>query len=331
MKNLFKTAMTFAIAIVTMMVINNVNATTSFAGGIDDVDITREVTKVTNPVSNTFTYTITADSSNPSGGVTGAPTTTTIVFDAVNPSSNKATATGKLDFSGASFTKRGDYKFTIAETSSSNSSIYPVDDTTYDVYVQVTNELDSEEVPTGNLIATVIPKDELKFTSEPILTNLSLSKKVKGNNADINEYFEFEITFTRATNGDKYKVTGQSKSGAATECTVGSTCTVYLKHGETVTVGKDGSLDQIPVGVSYTITEKGATDYETKVDGTDGKATPSKTTEESSANNKTEFVNKKTSAVVTGVMLTVIPFIILLVVAGVGIIIIKKLKTKETK
>ena len=51
------------------------------------ITVTREVEDVTNPVTNTFTYTITQDSSNPDT-VTGAPTTLQIAFNGENPNAS---------------------------------------------------------------------------------------------------------------------------------------------------------------------------------------------------------------------------------------------------
>ena len=63
----------------------------------DEITLTRTVSGVTNPVTNTFTYTMTADSNNP-GTVTGMPSPIQIVFNNTAPNgSNVATILGFSD------------------------------------------------------------------------------------------------------------------------------------------------------------------------------------------------------------------------------------------
>ena len=96
---------------------------------IDDIStatISRTIKNGYGSIHETFNYTVTADSDNPTGA-TGAPTSATIVFnDTVSPVSDiKKTTT--LNFGSMQFEKIGDYSYVIREASSSNDAIYPTD------------------------------------------------------------------------------------------------------------------------------------------------------------------------------------------------------------
>ena len=95
------------ITVLTMsLFISNVNAAATISQGDlnSTVTVTRNVTGVTNPVTNTFGYTITEDSGyNTAGTVTGSPTISNIVFNGTTPSGGTATETGTVNFAGVSF------------------------------------------------------------------------------------------------------------------------------------------------------------------------------------------------------------------------------------
>lgn len=317
-------------------------AETSVTGTPTSLTITREVNNVTNPVTNTFTYTVEADASNPAA-VTDLPTGVQVVFNNVSPTSNKATATGTLDMSGVKFTALGDYKFKVTETASQDGTTYPVDSAkTYYVYVSVRNELDNNNVPTGNLIATLAEQSKLSDTGEKVdikynsaakLTYIQLSKSVTGNMAKTDDYFEFTLTIP-GTTGDVYVISGNHSTDgnttvATSNYTVGTTTKIYLKHGQTVTIGKSGDLGQIKVGSEYTITESNTKSYtSTTVDGTSG-TTTTKTmvaTDNSDFDddNVTAFINHKEASVLTGVFANVAPFAVLVALAVIGLYAIKK-------
>lgn len=315
------------------------------------IEVTRKISDVTNPVTNTFTYSVTADSSNPAT-VTGAPTSFTIDFNAVQPDGeNVAAQTGAIDFTGATFSKVGDYKFLVKETASTDSTTYPVDDSEYYVYVQVRNEVDENGVPTGNLVATVLTqgtevgdatntKKPVEFPAESVFTNMTLTKEVEGNMADPNEYFKFKIEIEGGLDGDTYVISGQDATvdyegasiNTSSTYTVGQDNYVYLKAGQTVTIGKtDDDLNQIKVGSTYTITEEGATSYETYINGStaDSKVSEELVAEEDATQNENTFVNKKEEANLTGLFISVTPYIVILAVAALGIVLLVKSKKKN--
>lgn len=312
--------------------------TVTFSSNVaaNQITMTRYVNDTAANVTNTFGYTITADASNPANGVTNAPTTASIVFNDVAPGNdNVAVQTGTIDFAGTTFTKVGDYRFTVAETSSTDSTVYPLDSQTYTIVVQVKNELDANDVPTGNLIATLVSqaeytvsgtdhKGDIKFESDEPPTSFTISKSVTGDLADKDEYFEFCLLIDGLT-GATYTVTGaHSTDGTNTvnssTYTVDSTDTIYLKHGQTVTISN------VPEGTEYDIEEQGAVNYETYIDGssTDSKSAPTKKVTSANTNDNTSFVNNYEQVTLTGVFINVAPYIIVVAIAVLGIIFIRK-------
>lgn len=321
----------------------------SISGTTQSIPVTREVKNVTNPVENTFTYSIVADSSNPAA-VTGLPSSFTITFDGTeNVSTTTATKTGNLNLSNVRFSELGDYKFKITETASSNATLYPVDSSkTYYIHVSVRNNLDANNVPTGTLVATLAGKAtegtgttkvDIKFASESEFTNITLSNSVSGNMARKDLYFKFKVDIEGvnegAQNGETYKIIGEHSTDGTTtvsssDYVVGTTEYIYLKHGQSVTIGKDGSNNQIPVGVKYQVVEQDATEYTTTINNTiSGKDSGEKTTVEAESSNVLAFLNNYSEATLTGVFMNVLPYAILLILAMVGMYAINK--TKKSK
>ena len=325
-----------------------VSAAETTITGTNKLTITRDVKKVTNPVTNTFSYHIEADAGNPAA-VTGLPADFNLVMNAVAPTGTTATGTVNLDMSSVKFTELGDYSFTVTEKSSSNETEYPKDTQSYTVLVSVRNEVDANNVPTGNLIATLVnqakneddEKQDMKFESESIHTHIELSKGVTGNMARKDKYFAFTVNIP-GTTGDIYKISGSHSTDGSTSVnqsnyTVGTTTTIYLKHGDLITIGLDGTNDQIPVGTTINITETGATDYKTYINGSpqNNKATGNKDiVETDNANfnitNKFAYVNNKEEATLTGLFLNIAPFIILFLTGTIGIYYIRKTNKEKT-
>ena len=328
---------------IVMAASTTIQANTSSA---QNLTIKKEVTNVTDPVTATFTYKIEADASNPAA-VTNIPGNFTIVFNNQAPSGGKVEKTTTLSLAGLTFTELGDYKFKISEISSSDEAKYPHDVTNeYYAYVSVRNVLDANNTPTGAIEATLVSKvknhdtgnkmDAL-FTTAPY-THITVSKAVTGNMALLDEYFRFEVDVKGLPTGTTLTIAGQDASvkygtGTVTTSTVyteGQTNYVYLKHGQTVTIGLNGTAEQIPAGTKFEIKEA-PNDYETYINGstTDNKNTGEKTASNDPTKNVSSYVNNKESNVLTGVFFNILPFIALIVLAFFGFIIIKRTSRKE--
>ncbi len=334
-------------------------------GSAQFITLTRNITDVTNPVSINYHYTIAADESNPAS-VVNLPRTADLNFEAVVPNEEHvATATYMLDLSGVSFSKVGDYKFTVKESSSTATSRYPLDRDVYYIYAYVRNELNEAGSPTGNLVATlagqVLQNDEgdkmasAVFESAAVNTYIEVSNENVGDLADFGKYFKYQIDLSNASALERYVVSGQDAEvvyegealSTATELIGGSSENyIYLKHGQTVTIGGDNDLNQIPIGLEYTVSLTSAEGYTSLLDGSAELTTAAKTTlavpgpnakqstrDKFAAANTTLGRNEKNAesagGVLTGIVSGVTPFVIVVAIGGLCIFGYSKLSRKR--
>ena len=310
---------------------------------ITSVDFTRVVLGVSNSFSNSFNYEIVASDANPAP-VSGLVDNFSIGFteaDAILNNSVSKVAT--IDLSSVVFSKLGDYEFVVKEVSSTDPVNYPVDnDNEYTLVASVRNALDESGEPTGELessFAAQVKKSDgskvadAKYSKAAVRGKIEISNTLQGSMADSGAYFKYKVNITSGKEGDIYTIAGQDAEveyGGETILTqsvyiVGQENYVYLKHGQTATIGVNGELNELPIGVQYSVQELDATDYETLIDGEvdEDKGTDFKTVQADLAgdasedeiaaykeSNMTDFKNKKEANVLTGVMLSVLPFAI---------------------
>ena len=300
----------------------------------EDQDITMSVSRringVPSSVTNTFGYTITPDSNNP-GTATGIPQSFTIAFNNDVPSSGYAQKGTNIDFNNATYTDPGDYKFTIRETSSTNTTTYPLSSDVWEVYVNIRNVMDYEDVPTGEYERSVIMKkvgetnkdNNMLFVGNAALTNITINKEVRGNLAKTEEYFEVKVNVGGT---GSYKITGLDSEVTYKGSTVHNPTTmlagadeyIYIKDSQTATIGLNGNVNQIPSGTTYRIVEENSDDYSTTINGTSGKDSGNKTT--SLSGNSISIINTKEELVPTGVILKIVPYVIFVLVIISGFI-----------
>lgn len=327
------------VAVAAMPFGNVFAATTPTWNGGSSATIRRQIANAYGTINNTFTYTITADSNNPAGA-TGAPTTASIAFADSYTTQGTATKTTTLNFGGMQFSAVGDYSYAIAETASTNASIYPVDSSnTYTAVVSVRNNADL----TG-YVASLYIKDknsdklstisgassDFIFTKAPVYTNIQVTATASGNAADPDKCFDYTVTFNTT---DSYKVT------TASECensgTVANGGTIKLKHGDTVTIGLDGTNSQIPVGTNYSIAKADTSDgYTTSMDGTEQTSTGTKTMVATGAPtfntaNVTAIDENRESAVDTNAVVNTTIYILLTMAGAAGLYYVATKKNKK--
>lgn len=330
------------ISILTMsLFISTVNAAVTIASEAENstVTITRNVNGVTNPVTNTFTYTIAFDSAygaaKKSGTATNFPTSATVVFNNKAPNdAGTATQTGIVDFAGTTFNKVGDYRFTLKETATEDSTKYPLDsEKTYYLYVSV--RFAEDDTDGTKMVATVGgsgiknntndertkpnpgTKEAVVFESEATFTYITISKQVTGNMGDKSEYFDVTVTIP-GTTGDTYTVSGGSHASNPKTVEAGKATVLKIKHNETITIGLSGTKKQIPVGTKYTVAETAVEGYETTIDNlTKGTLTTTKiaaaipTNNQLPATNKVSIVNHYEVATLTGVFFNIMPYVVI--------------------
>lgn len=344
-----------ALALSAASIIPAVNAwaaTTSYDNGVTTIPIKRTVTGVSNPVTNTFTYTITPVSSNPTGA-SNEPTTASIVFNNTTPVSGTATATGSIDFSGTTYSQIGDYYYDITETGSTDTSNYPIDDTQYQAQVSVRYAVDSTtNVPDNNSLVVTLAqlmvnssdtegtgdKDEAIWTSGANRTYVEINATTTGNSAETGNCFAYTVEIpvgNGVESGDTFAITsGTECTGGATSVTAGDSATIYLKHGDTATVGQNGTTNQLPIGASYTITKADTNDgYSTKINSiettTVTKSAVAVDAEGFDDDNVINIENNKTVNPLTGIATNVWTYVIILAAGAAGVVYASKKTVKK--
>ena len=328
------------------------HAMTSAASGVRftgraSIPVKHTVTNLSGKVNLQYKFTFTPKEGNP-GEVTGinSPVTAAAIdYDATK--SKTALVDCAFNLTGLTFPKVGDYVFEIAEVYSGDPVNFPIDSNRYEAYFHVYNVVDENNNPTGELRVTMDDwlysvKDEAKvgmsanFSSEAGYSYVSLTNTVTGVASDTDKYFKYEVSFDGLATGTKLDVVGQDAEVATgnrasiptvSEYTVSDEpLTVYLKHGQEVSIGRydDSSktASELPQGVTYTITKVDTEDgYTTKMDG-EAVATVEKTV--AASDNLTSAVNNREASVNTGAYVSVWPFVAVAVLSLSGLIIARK-------
>jgi len=341
MKKLNKilTILTLVIVMLSMsLIMGKVEAAITIANNAENrtVTVRRNVNDAANNVTNTFGYTIVPDNTYNAANVPGyengvtvtnSPASLSIAFSNVAPTDGTATATNNIDFAGTTFTKPGNYRFKITETSSTNPTTYPVSNEEDYVYVEVrydTNDNLVATVLTQGTVGSGTTKEAVIFDGSVSPTYISISKRVTGNMGDREKYFDVNVTVA-GTTGTTYTVEGGSYASNPSTVTAGTQTTLKIKHGETITIGyvTSTTTSQVPIGAQYTVTEPAVTNYTTTVDSGNTNTKTSNAVE-NPANNATAIVNNYEVAALTGIFYNIIPYAIIAAVVLILIAIIRK-------
>lgn len=230
---------------------------------------------------------------------------------------------------GDNYNKVGKYAYTISENETKIPGITK-DSHEYEMIVTVVNkEKDNLTSDTGygyfvGMYDADGNKVPAEFTNTYNSYSLEVEKTVKGNFGDLNDIFTFYITLGKeAGKDDNYatatvKVSDTSNPANNASWTIGGgQQTVTLKHGQTIIVSN------LPVGVTYTVTEKKTNDDGTAwVYDTTGEAVaindvlPSITADNNE--NKVEIINKHEGTPDMGVVLDNAPYIAMLAIVAIG-------------
>lgn len=250
-----------------------------------------------------------------------------------------------VDFTGISFTAPGVYRYVVTEeannyngiTNDANATryldvfVFPSDEdatvleiSTISLRTVATNFERVYDQEAGIYKYQYVSTPDVKtseYTNTLETVDLEFAKAIDGNQADKNKKFTFTLEIEDANPGDyTVEIVGENvvdensnvtaNNGAYT-ITVGSdgTCTAifYLTDGESVKV------NDLNVGYSYTVTED-AEDYES----TDGLAGYLDATSDTDVEDdvKTGYTNTREGAIPTGVIITIAPFVIGILVLG---------------
>lgn len=224
---------------------------------------------------------------------------------------------------GDNYNKVGKYAYTISENETKIPGITK-DSHEYEMIVTVVNkEMDNLTSDTGygyfvGMYDADGNKVPAEFTNTYNSYSLEVEKTVKGNFGDLNDIFTFYITLGKeAGKDDNYatvKVSGTSNPANNASWTIGGgQQTITLKHGQTATISN------LPVGVTYTVTEKKTNDDGSAwVYTTTGEATAEANKTIAAGDNKVEIVNEHQGTPDMGVILDNAPYIALLAIVAIG-------------
>lgn len=220
----------------------------------------------------------------------------------------------------------GIYKYIITETAGSTAGV------TYDtnpMYLTVT--VVQQENPSRLTRLAVLhygtetgSKTDY-FNNDHSAGSIQITKTVSGLFGDKTKYFDVVVTLIAEagkTYAPSYPVSGGSNSSNPTTIAVGTATTFKLKHGDTITIGN------LPYGLTYTVVEDDYTGEDYDAAGYTFSDTGQKI---DSANDTVGIVNNKDGTPDTGISLDSLPYILIAVLAGTGMIylIARKRKLEE--
>lgn len=245
--------------------------------------------------------------------------------------------TATYDFSKVQFDQTpAIYRYKVTENAGQNTDVVTYDTTAYllDVYVNEKGQVEALVAKKLNAEGTQAEGEKvpLKFTNAYETETLTIEKTVTGVAGDQQKEFNFKLkveessTLTAGTvlTAKKHKAGNQTED---LQVTVGTETSFKLKHGEKIV------LTDLPKETKYTVAED-----EANKDGYETTVTPTisaKSDAEGSyvikdGANEIDFVNTNNEITPTGLMLTVAPYAMgLLLVAGLGTALVVK-KRKES-
>lgn len=231
------------------------------------------------------------------------------------------------EIAAAKYDSVGRYIYTFQETAGNTAGV-TYDSGKYRLYVTVIN---GNTAGTYKIAAAYVKKEgETTKVQEIVNTyqagKLQITKEVTGNVGDKNKVFDVNVTLTVEA-GKTVKApisivandgTAQDKAEIASSEWSGNkaTVTVKVKNGTTV------ELKNLPVGVSYTVKEATYNDYTTSYtqNGTRLTGTPADTAVRATATDTVVIKNHKDTTVDTGVIISNLPYILILAAVAAGLV-----------
>ena len=307
-----------------------------------------------------------------------------LVKDYYKETDKYAKKTATLDFSACRFTEPGIYRYIVTESGTNQAvtndadatrvvDVYVNDDSNEETnvgtdpslygyklkiagYVLHSNADDAPDVSLGEnhgSAGSYVATKSQGFTNSYDTSDILIEKKVSGNQASRDKYFEFTVKITDAVPGTVYDV-DLSYADATTQS---NAATITANEGKTnpatLTVGADGTVTQkfylahnqliVIQGVAkdskYKVTEN-AEDYKsTSLDaiGADADNRVSEGSADATSGTVaskdiyTGYLNTRDGVIPTGVIMTVAPFAAVTLLGGAGAVtmVMKKKKSEE--
>lgn len=309
--------------------------------GVANFTLTKKlmVAEGTAPQKMTFNFTVSGHDADVAkgakAGTLGKDFTTqpSVTFEKTGDDQFTAATTAySQDFSidlvkllGNNYNKVGKYAYTISENETKIPGITK-DAHTYEMIVTVVNKKNTDlDNNTGygyyvGMYDADGNKVPAEFTNTYNSYSLEVKKTVQGNFGDLGDTFTFYITLGGADGKDNNYASATVTVSDAANAANGKTWTigggqqtVTLKHGQTATISN------LPVGVTYTVTEnKTNDDGSAWVYTTTGEAKSEDNKTIVAGDNKVEIVNKHEGTPDMGVVLDNAPYIAMLAIVAIG-------------
>ena len=268
-----------------------------------------------------------------------------VQFDAGEKFAVKA---ANVSFSGISFTEPGIYRYIISETASETTGIINDTDTdrVLDVYVaaegtalSVKSYILHTTAGDVSLTAEDVSDKTDGFTNEVNAKDLKIQKEVSGNQASRSKYFKFTVKCNGVADTDSFVVSLSDDSDSATNDGNAETTTSTNKTNPTSVTGADLKegvdfylchgqsivIRGLSAAASYTVTED-KEDYESAVmtgktnEGVIGTVAGTAKLAEAG------FTNTRSGVIPTGLFMTVIPGVVIILGGAAGLILVKRKK-----
>ena len=277
----------------------------------------------------------------------GNPDQTNLILSDIDVNGN---VNQKLGIKLPEYTKVGEYAYTISENTTKEMQGVEYTTGSIDVKVLVTYDYTDADQDGYGLESAIYlvtkAADKSATTEDKLLTDgkvdtfvnkynvghLTVSKTVSGNLASTTQYFDFTVVFTSAKKvASNITISGGSDPATMADTAIevsdwtgddtnGYTYTHTFKLKDTDTL----KFDNIPNGVTYVVTEDGK-HADADANGTDSSkgytATPENTTGAIATNDtKAASVNNhKNKEVETGIVMDSVPFVVMAVIAVLGL------------
>ena len=222
--------------------------------------------------------------------------------------------TAIIHIDASKFKQPGTYKWELKETGSYADGATCATQVKY-LIVNITREGDTLVVYSAGLVtADGATSKEDNFTNVYTSVKLDMSKAVEGAMGDKSKFFDFTVVITSSDSAKEYSIVNANGQNA----TVGSV-EKNTKDGKTtytyaVTMKDAGALTiyGLAGNDTWTVTETADKNYNTTVNGTEGYEATGNATE----NGEAEFVNTAKGSPATGVIMTIAPYALMVVLAG---------------
>ena len=304
---------------------------------IPDITFAYTITRGTAAAATSSTIEILASDVTASiGNAAFSNTDTTNTIAGLPTDAQGSTTAGKkyaqksvtVTFPANSFTKPGVYRYVIAETDGGKPGVtYDTNPRYLDVFVVAdpdTNVLSVNKYILRNVATTIGTDGEYtsqpdtkssSFTNEVTQYDFDFSKTIAGNQGDKNKRFTFTLNITNAIPGT-YKVEATDVTGNPTTITIGSDGT-YTGTFD-LTNGSGFKVLGLNAGAICTVSED-AQDYTASYVVDNGNTVTGNNSGQitlADANHSVAFTNTRNGIIPTGVLLTVAPFAIGLLLFG---------------